>query len=210
MIVCGVVAKAQYYPNLERYAEDNVKVKSAGVKPKAVFMGDSITDWWFSQDPDFFTSNNFVGRGIGGQVTSEILLRFRKDVVELNPKYAVILCGVNDIAENRGPIDLEYTLANIASIVDMAKAAKIKPIVCQIFPGPKIGWREIPDQAEKAEKLNGMIREWTKKNHVTCVEYFKGVEKPGGSLPVELSEDSIHPNLDGYKVLEKEILKYIK
>lgn len=210
LLAFAVSAGAQYYSNLDRYAAANAEVLASGVKPKAVFMGDSITDGWYCQDPEFFASNNFVGRGIGGQVTSEILLRFHKDVVELSPKYVVILCGVNDIAENRGPISLDYTLANLAAMVEMAKAARIKPIICKIFPGPKIGWRTIPDQAEKAAKLNEMIAEYAKSSHIPCVEYFKDIEKPGGSLPVELSGDSIHPNLDGYKIIEKEILKYLK
>lgn len=201
---------AQYYSNLDRYKTANEDVISSGIRPKAVFIGDSIFDGWYANVPSFFDDNNYLGRGIGGQVSSEILLRFRKDVVELAPKYVVILCGVNDIAMNRGPIDMAYTMANIASMVEMAKAAKIKPVVCLLFPGPKIGWREIPDAFENAETLNSMITEYAAKNHVKCMKFFRDVETVDGSLPKELSLDSIHPNVKGYGIMAEEIKRVLK
>ena len=205
----GSTAFAQAkWANFARYEQANAEVT---VRPKAVFMGDSITDGWYRQDADFFTSNNFLGRGISGQVTSQMLVRFRRDVIAHKPKYVVFLGGINDIAKNQGDIALEDTFANIVSMMELAKANKIKPILCLLFPTTTIGWRpEIEDPLGKVTRLNAMLTEYAKANRIPLVEYLADADKSNGRLPKELSGDSIHPNLDGYKIMETEILKYIK
>ena len=110
-----------------RYEEAN---KEVSVRPKAVFMGDSITDFWVENDPDFFTDNNFIGRGISGQASAHMLVRFRRDVIDHHPKYVVILAGTNDVAKNLGVISHENTLGNIISMCELARANKIRPIIC--------------------------------------------------------------------------------
>lgn len=205
---CGIAAAQAQWAQFSRYEEANAQVS---VRPKAVFMGDSITDAWFRQDPEFFTSNNFLGRGISGQVTSQMLVRLRRDVISHKPKYMVLLGGINDIAGNQGEISVEDSFGNIVSMVELAKANRIKPILCLLFPTTTIGWRpEVGNPLEKVEQLNSMIREYGKAHHIPVVEYLSGVDKSSGRLPETYSKDSIHPNLEGYKIMEQEILKYLK
>jgi len=194
--------------NFERYDQANKQVQKA---PKAVFMGDSITDSWLSSDPDFFNSNNFLGRGISGQVTSQMVLRFQRDVIANHPKYVVILGGINDIAQNEGPIDIEDSFNNIVSMVQLAKANKIKPVICLLFPTMTFPWRpSVEDVLVKVQSLNKMLADYGKANRIPVMEYLKETDKSAGTLPKELSADSIHPNMDGYKIMEQEILKVLK
>ena len=206
--VCCIASAQAEWINFKRYAEANSTVTSA---PKAVFMGDSITDGWYSNDPDFFKDNNFLGRGISGQVTSQMVLRFRNDVIAHHPKYVVILGGINDIAQNKGPIDIEDTFNNIVTMAELAKANKIKPVICLLFPANVIPWRkELGPANPKIDAFNAMVINYGKTHNVKVVEYLKDVDKSSGDLPKELSKDSVHPNLDGYKIMEQEILKVLK
>ncbi len=192
----------------ERYAKANSELTKS---PKAVFFGDSITDGWAKRDPDFFTSNNFVGRGISGQTTSQMLVRLQADVIALKPKYMVLLAGINDIAQNNGQIELENVMQNIVSMVELVKLHKIKPVLCLVFPTTKIKWRmALGDPTDKIIRLNEMISSYAKAHKIQCVEYFADIDKSSGNLPESLSGDSIHPNLDGYKIMESEILKVLK
>ena len=196
------------WPGFNRYEKANAALTKA---PKAVFFGDSITNGWAKKDPEFFSSNNFAGRGISGQTTAQMLVRMRADVINLKPKYMVLLAGINDIAMNNGPIEIENVFGNIVSMVELAKVNKIKPILCLVFPTTKISWRpSLGDPTEKIVRLNGMISDYAKAHRIPCVEYFADIDKSSGCLPTELSHDSVHPNLDGYKIMEKEILKYLK
>lgn len=157
-ILIPMMASAQNdWPNYDRYAEANAQVT---VAPKAVLMGDSITDGWPFADPEFFSDNNFVGRGISGQVTNQMLLRFRQDVIDLHPKYVVILAGTNDIAENSGKIDIEKTFGNIVSMCDLARANGIKPIICSVIPAASFYWHpHVTGAAEKIVQFNTMLEE---------------------------------------------------
>ena len=205
---CIAASAQSEWANFARYEKANAQVT---VRPKAVFMGDSITDAWFRQDPDFFTSNNFLGRGISGQVTSQMLVRFRRDVISHKPKYVVFLGGINDIAKNLGDISIEDTFNNIVSMAELAKANRIKPILCLVFPTTTIGWRkEIEDPLSKVNELNALISEYGRTHRIPVVEYLSDIDKSSGRLPEAYSKDSIHPNLDGYKIMEQEILKYLK
>ena len=204
-----ITASAQAnWANYARYEEANKEVAKA---PKAVFMGDSITDFWCLNDPEFFDKNNFLGRGISGQVTGQMVLRFRRDVCDHKPKYAVIFGGINDIAQNMGEISLEDTFGNIVTMLQLCRANRIKPVVCLLFPTTSIGWRkELTGISEKVETLNGMISAYAREHNIPVVEYFKDVDRSSGRLPAELSQDSIHPTADGYKIMDAEILKYLK
>lgn len=192
----------------ERYVGANTALTKA---PKAVFFGDSITDGWAESDPEFFSSNNFAGRGISGQTTSQMLVRLRADVIALKPQYMVLLAGINDIAMNNGPVELEHVMENIVSMVELVRLHKIKPVLCLVFPTREIKWRmSIGDPTEQIVRLNAMISSYAKANKIPCVEYFADIDKSSGNLPASLSADSIHPNLEGYRIMEEEILKYIK
>ena len=163
-VLFPVLCQAQDWAKFDRYAEQNAKVT---VKPKVVFMGDSITEGWAKEDPGFFTDNNFIGRGISGQTTSHMLVRFRRDVIDLAPKYVVILAGTNDIAENSGKIDMEKTFANIVTMCDIAKANKIKPVICSVIPATAFYWHpDVTGAAEKIIRLNSMLEEYAKANKI--------------------------------------------
>ena len=158
MSICIQANAQDDWANLGRYAQANSEVT---VQPKAVFMGDSITQCWWDADPNFFTSNNFLCRGISGQTTSHMLVRMRKDVVDLHPKYVVILAGTNDIAKNNGFIEVDDIYGNIVSMCEIAKANKIKPVICSVLPVKQYRWRpEVTDCADRIIRLNSLLKEY--------------------------------------------------
>ena len=207
MLFAATSAFAQHkdWAKFDRYAAANETVT---VQPKAVFMGDSITDGWAQKDEAFFTDNNFVGRGISGQVTSQMLVRFRQDVIDLNPKHVVILAGTNDIALNNGIITHEHIMDNIISMCELAKLHKIKPILCSVLPCDKYLWRlEVENPAAEVIRLNKMIKEYAESAKIPYVDYHAALSDENGALPVKYSSDHVHPNMDCYKVMEEIILK---
>ena len=196
------------WANFKRYAKANTEVTA---KPKAVLMGDSITDGWPRANGAFFTENNFVGRGISGQTTSQMLVRFRRDVVDHQPKYVAILAGTNDIALNIGYISLENILGNIISMCEIAKANKIKPVICSVIPAKAYRWRpEVTDAAQQIIKLNEMLKEYAKANKIMYVDYHSAMADAEGGLPVELAKDGVHPTTEGYKIMEEILVKALK
>ena len=203
-LASSVFAQQKDWAKFDRYAQANDTVS---VRPKAVFMGDSITDNWAKKDKDFFNDNDFVGRGISGQVTSQMLVRFRQDVINLNPKYVVILAGTNDIALNNGPISLENILGNIISMCELAKLHKIKPILCSVLPAEQYRWRKELQPAGDIIKLNQMIKDYAKSERIPYVDYHSALTNDNGGLPEQYSGDGVHPNIDCYKVREEIILK---
>lgn len=191
------------------YAEAN---SSVTVKPKAVLLGDSITEGWARQDPDFFTKNNFLGRGISGQTTSQILVRMRPDVVNLHPKYVVILCGINDIALNDGhSVDVEAAVGSIKSMCDIARVNKIKPILCSLLPSYKFHWRpSVTDCYEKVLQFNELLKSYAKEQHLKYVDYFTLLSGEDGKIRPEYSKDTVHPTLEGFKAMEGYLLEFLK
>lgn len=205
-IIIPMLAAAQNdWANYNRYAEANAQVTEA---PKAVLMGDSITAGWPSADPEFFSDNNFVGRGISGQVTSQMLLRFRQDVIDLHPKYVVILAGTNDIAENSGKIDMEKIFGNIVSMCDLAKANGIKPVICSVIPAASFRWHpHVTGVAEKIVQLNQMLKAYAKENKIKYVDYHSAMKDERGGLPESLAKDGVHPTREGYDIMKNLLLK---
>ena len=193
------------FANYQRYAGANAALKTT---PVAVLFGDSITDAWPRYDPDFFTDNNFAGRGISGQTTVDALARFRADVVALNPKYVAILIGTNDLAENDGAILMENIVGNIANMVEIAQANGIIPLVCSPIPAAAYPWRrELGPQASNVKTLGTMIKRMAEEKKVTYVDYWTVMNDGNGGLSPENSEDGVHPTLAGYKIMEVELLK---
>lgn len=190
-----------------RYAKANSEISKA---PVAVFMGDSITDNWDNADSEFFTGNNFACRGISGQTTSEMLVRFRQDVINLHPKYVVIMAGTNDIAKNNGYISEENILGNIISMCELAKANGIRPILCSITPADHYSWRPGVKPAEIIIRLNGMIKDYARKAKIKYVDYHSAMTDGNGGLPERLGPDGVHPNIEGYRIMEPMILEYIR
>jgi lysophospholipase L1-like esterase len=190
------------WPNFAKYQEDNIKIGLP--KPgenRIVFMGNSITEGWAYVYPDFFEGKPFINRGISGQTTPQMLVRFRADVVNLKPKVVVILAGTNDIAENTGPSTLEMIENNLASMVDIATTNNIKVILCSVLPAYDYPWRPGLNPAEKIVNLNKWIKGYAAKNEIIYVDYFTSMADERNGLKKEYSEDGVHPNQKGYEVM---------
>lgn len=189
--------------NLNRYGEENTKQLEKSVSKRIIFYGNSITDNWARFDEDFFEKNNFIGRGIGGQTTSQMLVRFRQDVVNLKPEAFVILAGTNDIAENTGPISIENIMGNIVSMVEIAKANQIKSILCSVLPVYQYSWNKEIEPVDKIKELNRMIKQYAADNNIPYVDYYSVFVTPNGGFDEKYSPDGVHPNLEGYKIMER-------
>lgn len=200
----AATVSAQDWAKFSRYEEANAKVTQ---KPKAVLMGDSITDGWAKADEAFFTDNNLVGRGISGQTTSHMLVRFRRDVVDLAPKYVLILAGTNDIAKNNGDISLENILGNIISMCEIAKANKIKPVICSVLPADRFRWRPEVAPAEDIVKLNAMLKEYADSEKIKFIDYHSVLKNENNGLPAEYAPDGVHPTIECYKIMEQMVLE---
>lgn len=190
--------------NLKRYEKDNAGLSEPAKKEKrVVFIGNSITEGWVNQRPDFFKNNNYVGRGISGQTSPQLLSRFRQDVINLKPKAVVINIGTNDIAGNTGPYDAEFTLGNIKSMAELAKANGIKVILSSVTPAGEYPWRkEIKNVPDKIKALNKEIEAYAKKNKFAYIDYFSLMCDESGALRSTLGADGVHPNQEGYVIME--------
>lgn len=182
--------------------------------PKVVFMGDSITEVWYEEHPEFFTENNYVGRGISGQVTAQMLARFRSDVINHNPETVVILGGTNDIAMNQGYVSIQHIYENIISMAEIAKANKIKVLLCSVLPADSYSWSWEIDR-ERAirsiRELNTKLEKYCSDTKgVTYVDFFPAMATEERSMKKEYQKDAVHPNLTGYLVMEEVIQKYIR
>ena len=187
-----------------RYETQNGPMKK---RPVAVLMGDSITDSWAKQDGAWLWHRQLVGRGISGQTTAQMLVRFRADVIELNPEYVVILAGINDIARNNGFIRLTNVHKNIISMVELAQAHGIKPVLCTLLPAHEIGWRkQLGDPRPSIDSLNTMIRDFAAKEGIPVVDYHTAMKDEEGAMKEEYRKDAVHPNLAGYKVMEEVLM----
>ena len=197
------------WPRFDYYEKQNAQVTT---RPKAVLFGDSITRNWARYDGDWLEEHNFVGRGIGGQTTMQLLSRIRPDVIELQPEYMVLLIGINDIARNNGYISVEHTFGNIVSMVELARHNGIKPIMCTLCPSREVRWRKrVGDPRPQIEKLNALITEYASRNGIPVVDYYNsGLATEEHALRADLSNDPVHPNLQGYKVMEKVLLGVIE
>lgn len=165
-------------------------------------MGNSITDFWYNNDSSFFLKNNYIDRGISGQTTSQMLVRFRKDVIDLQPKAVIILAGTNDIAQNTGYISLENIFGNIVSMAELARAHHIKVILCSLTPAFDYPWRRGMEPNSKIPQLNAMIKGYAKRNKMMYVDYFSAMTDGQNGMRKNLSKDGVHPTLEGYKIME--------
>ena len=195
---------AQDWPNLNRYAHDAERLMNEPVqKDRVVFMGNSITDFWIRYSPEFFSANHFVDRGISGQTSPQMLIRFKQDVVDLKPAAVVIECGTNDIAGNTGPSTLKMIEDNISSMAEIAIAHKIKVVLGSVLPSNHFGWSPNVQPAERIDSLNQWIRKYSKENHLTYIDYYSSLVNEEMGMKREYSMDGVHPNKLGYTVMEK-------
>ena len=175
---------------------------------RVVFMGDSITEGWgmkaTATSPargEFFPGKPYLNRGISGQTTPQMVLRFRQDVIDLKPKVVVILAGTNDIAENTGKMTLGETEGNIESMMVLAKANGIRPVLCSALPSTDFWWHKGLQPAPNIKLLNEWIKMYAAKNDIVYVDYYSAMVNDKGGLKAELSPDGVHPNAAGYAIM---------
>jgi lysophospholipase L1-like esterase len=173
-----------------------------------VFLGDSITEGWgmkaTATSPgrgEFFPGKPYINRGISGQTTPQMLLRFRQDVVELQPKVVVLLAGTNDIAENTGKMTLAEIENNIESMSELARANRIRPVLCSVLPASDFQWHKGLEPAPRIKALNAWIKEYAATNNFVYVDYYSPMANSEGGLKPELSRDGVHPNKAGYEIM---------
>lgn len=195
-------AQRKEFSNLKRYQEANEKLQALSKEEnRVVFMGNSITDSW---PESFFENKPYVNRGISGQTTPQMLIRFRQDVIDLKPGLVVILAGTNDLAGNTGPATLEMITNNIKSMCEIASANNIKVIICSVLPATIFPWRpEVPDPADKIIELNKRLRKYAKQEGHLYLDYYSDLVNSEKGLKDEYAKDAVHPNEAGYKVMGK-------
>ena len=198
---------AQDWPQLQKYQNDNAKILDEKTPVKVVFMGNSITQGWADMRPEFFKDHGFIGRGIGGQTTPQMLLRLRQDVLDLKPEAVVILAGINDIAQNTGPITLKETLGNIQSMAELALAHGINPIICSVLPANSFPWRPEIIPTQQVIDLNSQLQRWALEKHLVYVDFYTPMVDEKHGLKSDLGYDTVHPNVAGYQVMEPILLK---
>lgn len=198
----------QDWANLDRYRKENQDIVST--ENSIVFMGDSITEDWLITDPDFFYGKPYINRGIGGQTTPQMLLRFRADVIDLNPKAVVILAGINDIAGNTGPSTLEMILNNIVSMTELAQTNNIKVILCSVLPSNHFYWNPTIKPVEKVIALNQLIFNYAKAKAIPFVDYHSSMKNDEDGLRNDFGPDGVHPNAEGYKIMRQVLEKRLQ
>ena len=192
------------WANLAAYRNDNIRLEAAAKDPnRVVFMGDSITEFWSKTVPAQFLNKPYINRGISGQTAPQMLLRFRPDVIELQPKIVLILAGTNDIAGNTGPETNEMIAGNIASMTELAQAHNIKVVLCAVLPAASFYWIPEVKPIPRIIALNKTLKEYAEQKGLVYVDYYSAMVDEHLGLKHEYSEDGVHPNAAGYQVMMK-------
>lgn len=215
LVSASMTAQKHDFANWKRYAEDNTALGApAKGEKRVVLMGNSITDGWPRTRPEFFEKNHIIGRGISGQTSYQFLLRFREDVIKLQPKVVVINYGTNDIAENTGEYNEELTFGNVCSMVELARFHKAKVILTSCLPAEGFGWRKsITGSMDKIRHLNERVKAYAKENKIPYVDYFSAmVSEDGTRMNPAYAKDNpgVHPSAAGYAVMESLLLPVIE
>ena len=202
---------SQDWFRFNEYKADNERIIASGEFPEVVFMGNSITENWAYFHPDFFTSHNFLGRGIGGQTSAHMLVRFKTDVIDLQPKAVVIMAGTNDVAHNDFWVAPEQVVNNVISMCELARANGIIPIISSITPCTGFVWRtEIKDAGQTIVDINKNLKAYAEAHDIVYIDYHSALADENMGLPKTLSEDGCHPNPDTYFTMEEMVLEAIR
>ena len=205
--------KINDFANFGRYHQSNLEWQA---KPndgkRVVFMGNSITDGWYNIHPDFFKSHGFIGRGISGQTSYQMVLRFHEDVIGIGAKVVVINCCTNDIAQNNHEYVEDRSFQNVVTMCEMAKAYKVKVVLTSITPCAGYRWNtDITDVVAKITHFNARVQEYAKKHKIPYVDYFAAMSNEQGGMRDGLHQgDGCHPNAAGYDVMEPLVLEAIR
>lgn len=191
------------WANFRKYAEQNktVPARIKGEK-RVVFLGNSIFEGWMRLRPEFFAGKPYYDRGISGQTTPQMLLRFYEDVLALDPDVLVLKAGINDIAQNAGPYNPLQTLNNIKAIAQLARVNSIKVILCSVLPASDFRWRPGLEPGDKVIALNNAIRDFAKTEGFYYLDLYSAVVDDKKGMKAEYANDGVHPTVEGYRVLE--------
>lgn len=197
---CSV--SAQDWADLEHFKEANQELSEPETNEnRVVFMGNSITIGWSHHQPEFFENKPYVNRGISGQTTPQMLVRFRQDVIDLKPKVVVILAGTNDIAGNTGPSTLQMIADNLMNMAELAEANGIKVVLCSVLPAYDYPWRKGLMPNKKIPALNKIIKDYANSKGFVYLDYFSAMTDGNNGMQKELGSDGVHPNKKGYELM---------
>ena len=197
------------YGNFAIYDQLNKEVIIDKNEGRIVFIGNSITQGWKNFMPEMFDNQTFINRGISGQTSTEMLVRFRTDVINLKPKVVVILAGTNDIAGNTLFRGLEIVAGNISSMAELASQNNIKVILCSVLPAANFPWRQGKNPDIKIPLLNRLIKDYAKKKGFYYLDYYNLMNDGNNGLKKDYGNDGVHPNMNGYKLMQKMVLDAI-
>jgi len=188
------------FAQLDRYAAANTALPPAQTS-RIVFYGDSITDAWSGGKHTFFPGKPYIGRGISGQTTAQMLIRFRQDVIDLHPDAVVILAGTNDIAGNTGDVSQQQIADNFISMAELARANKIRVILASVLPAADYKWRPGRNPVPKILALNTWMKQYCEAHHYTYLDYYSALNDGSGGMKPGLSSDGVHPTDAGYAIM---------
>lgn len=210
LLTMSMFGYSQDWFRFNDYKADNERIIASKEYPQVVFMGNSITENWAYFHPEFFTEHNYCGRGIGGQTSAHMLVRFQSDVIDLHPQVVVIMAGTNDVAHNDFWVAPEQVVNNVISMCTLAKANGIIPIISSIPPCTSFVWRtEIKDAGQTIVNINKSLKAYAEANNIVYVDYHSALADENMGFPKALSEDGCHPNPDTYYLLEGMVVKAI-
>ena len=199
--VATQVADELDWPDLERYRAENEKLKASVTdKKRTIFMGDSITEGWSLNDPEFFSRNNFLNRGIDGQTSPQMLIRFKPDAVNLKPKMIIINAGTNDIAANTGPASPEMIIDNICSMAEIGLRSDIRIALSTILPVYKYPWnKKVTNVPDRILEINTTLQKYSEKHSLIFIDYFSSMVDEQRGLKSAYGVDGVHPTKQGYE-----------
>lgn len=201
--ILSMQKKLADWPQLVRYHDDDIAMgEPRPGDARVVFLGDSITDGWGRGHGKFFPDQPWVNRGISGQTTPQMVLRFQQDVLALQPRAVVILAGINDIAGNTGPESLASIEDNFRSMVSLAKAAHLAVVISSVLPASHFGWHPGIDPRAEVVKLNSWLQQFATEQNLVYLDYYPAMVAADGGMKPELSKDGVHPNDAGYAIME--------
>ncbi|OCB75489.1 GDSL-type esterase/lipase family protein [Flavobacterium crassostreae] len=190
------------FPNLNKYQSQNIWLQNQPLDPtRVVFIGDSITAFWSAVMPEYFQNSRYINRGISGQTTPQIYLRFTADVLALKPAVVVILAGTNDLAGNTGPATIKTISETIFDMVELAQNHGIKAIMCSVLPAIDFPWSPNQNPAARIIALNALLLNYATTHGIAFVDYHSAMADTQNGLPKIYSYDGVHPNKKGYQIM---------
>jgi len=203
-LVMNGVIPSQDWANLNKYKKQNAKLGPPKENEnRIVFFGNSITESWSELYPEYFSGKDYINRGISSQTTPQMLIRFRADVIDLQPKIVIILAGTNDIAGNTGPASIKMITDNIMSMAELAINNKIHVILSSILPAAGYPWKPEIDPVGKILAVNNIMKTYAENNRISYLDYYSSMVTTNKALKKEYTYDGVHPNRSGYELMSK-------